>query len=76
MFIIYFLFLVSPFYFNFFIFYGLTHHPPPAEKSCRNNGAFQISKLFRSGKLWICFGSYRQLFQKQGLLMVKTNEIC
>ena len=49
MFIICFLFLVSPFYFYFFIFYGLTHHPPPAtrhplpatrhpspaEKSCR-----------------------------------------
>ena len=49
MFIIFFLFLVSPFYFYFFIFYGLTHHPPPAtrhplpatrhpspaEKSCR-----------------------------------------
>ena len=30
MFIICFLFLVSPFYFYFFILYGLTHHPPPA----------------------------------------------
>ena len=32
MFIIFFLFLVSPFYFYFFIFYGLTHHPPPATR--------------------------------------------
>ena len=76
MFIIFLFFWFPLFIFIFFIFYGLTHHPPPAEKSCRNNGAFQISKLFRSGKLWIGFGSYRQLFQKQGLLMVKTNEIC
>ena len=32
MFIICFLFLVSPFYFYFFILYGLTHHPPPATR--------------------------------------------
>ena len=32
MFIICFLFWVSPFCFYFFIFYGLTHHPPPATR--------------------------------------------
>ena len=33
MFIIFFLFLVSPFYFYFVIFYGLTHHPPRAARN-------------------------------------------
>ena len=40
---------------------------------------FQISlkMFFRTGKSWsTSFGSDRLLFQKQGLLMVKTNEIC
>ena len=32
MFSICFLFLVSPFYVYFFIFCGLTHHPPPATR--------------------------------------------
>ena len=32
MFIICFLFLVSPFYFYFLIFYGLAHHSPPATR--------------------------------------------
>ena len=32
MYIISFLFFVSPFYFYFFIFYGLTSHPPPATR--------------------------------------------
>ena len=37
---------------------------------------YSLKKFFRSGKLLINFGSDRQLFQKQALLMVKTNEIC
>ena len=32
MYIILFLFLVSPFYFYFLIFYGLTHRPPPVTR--------------------------------------------
>ena len=42
----------------------------------RLNGAISPKKFFSIGKLSISFGSDRQLFQKQGLLMVKTNEIC